>query len=68
MLMTFIHEVLGSNLGRDAVYPYCGFRGFPHSFRASVGTVFQVRPRPLPYTPFPIHYAMIIGAMLVGLF
>jgi hypothetical protein len=61
--MTCIHEGPGSNLGRDAGYPECGFCGLPHSLQASIGTVSEVRPWPLPSTPCPVHYLMIIGAM-----
>lgn len=37
-----------------------GFRGFSQSFTQNYGIVSQIRPRPLAFTYFTIHYSLVI--------
>jgi hypothetical protein len=39
ILLPYIRDVKGSNLGPDTGYPDLGFRGFPRSFQANIGKV-----------------------------
>ena len=45
-----------------------GLCSFLHSVQANVGSVHEIEPQALPFTPFPTHYSQVIyRLMLQGL-
>jgi hypothetical protein len=51
-VLLLMQEVSGSYLGPDTVYPDYVYRGFHANY--------EIRPRPLPFISFPIHYSSFI--------
>jgi len=37
-----------------------GLYSFLHTLQANVGSVHEIKPQALPFTPFPTHYSQII--------
>jgi hypothetical protein len=56
--LTYIQEVINSNLDRDTIYPE-SFRGLLLFHKANAGTVPQIGQRPVPSASFSIHYSLI---------
>lgn len=56
-LLTCIHEMPGSNLGRSD-YPDLSSWGFPQFLQENSGIVHQIRPWWLPSTSSQIHYSL----------
>jgi hypothetical protein len=59
-LLTYIHEVLGSNLGRNISYSLLGFYEFPQCSQANSGKVYR-----LGRNLFPPNYFQFINHLII---